>query len=66
MESVCGFIPNYLKTTSFFVDGETHNRKESMIFLALSKCSRLCKNFYAGTYIRIHIRLLAKFEFSAR
>ena len=32
MESVCGFIPNYLQTASLFIDGETHDQKESMIF----------------------------------
>ena len=44
MESVFGFMRDYLKTTSFFVDGETHNQKESMIFWhfqSVAGCARL-------------------------
>ena len=41
------FMPNYLKTASFFVHGEIHAKNES--FLALCKHKRLHMNFHAGT-----------------
>ena len=49
MENRFSFMPNYLQIASFFVHGETCNQQESMIFLAVCKCSRLCVNFGVGT-----------------
>ena len=40
---------------SFFVHGETLNQQESIVFLAVYKCSKLCVNFHVCTFqLRIH------------
>ena len=54
MENGLSFMPDYLQMASFFVRGETFNQQESMIFLAVCKCSRLCVNFRVGTF-RVHV-----------
>ena len=42
-------MSNYLQMTSIFVHGENFNLQESMVFLSVCKCSRLCVNFHFGT-----------------
>ena len=50
MENEFNFMPKYLQMVSFLVHGETFNQQNSMIFLVVYKCSRLCVNFYVGIF----------------
>ena len=61
---MCSFMLNYLQTASFFVDGEPQSERIND-FLALCKCSSMLCEFSCW-YIRIHVGLLAKFEFPAQ
>ena len=54
MENVLSFMTNYLQMVSSLVHGDTFNQQESIFFLAVCKCSRLCVNLPLGTF-RLHI-----------
>ena len=60
MEPAFSFMPIYLQTASFFVNGEIFNQTQLMSFSQFASVA----NFHAGTF-RARNRLLAKSEFPA-